>query len=100
YRSCFRLRFRTPHSAFRNLIFSAFAAQKSPKMSFSSIFTVPIPPPAIVHFAIAVVSVTVKSFTVGRINFYELVDDLERFDDKRVVGGFDDEANKLEKTGV
>ena len=44
--------------------------------------------------------VAIKSGAVGRVHLDELVNDLDRLGDQRVVGRLDAEANEFEKAGI
>jgi hypothetical protein len=67
---------------------SALAAQKRPEPTFSGIFSVPIPAPPVVHFAVAVVVVAVKTVAVRCLNADYIVNHFDGISDNRIVRRF------------
>src|SRR5690349_16265 len=84
----------------RKLVLSSFAAQQRPWAAFSCVFAVKIPFAAVVHFAVAVVVVAVERGSAWGVDLDQLIDDLERFHDQRIVGTLDAEADEFEEAGI
>ena len=79
---------------------STLTREQCPQPSLTRIFPIPIPFAAVVHFAIAVVAVAIKAFTVWSIDLDLPVNDFDALLDQRIVGWLDAEPHKFKKTGI
>src|SRR5258706_12056931 len=69
-------------------------------MAFTCIFQVPIPWAAVVHFAVTVTIIAVKSIAIWRFDPQNLIDDVDRFSNEFIIRRFNSKPYELEKSGV